>query len=261
MNLMHAGFSAGAVIGALGGGVILGSAMGFRAVLIALAIICALLGLAIMFVRFPPADHHPDSAELLSAIRLILRDANLQLLALLAVLGVVGESVGFVWSVIYLRQLGAPALVSGMSFALFNGAMLCGRLINSSIVARRGFRFSMALSSVTLIFATLLLIASHNLWLATAGFILMGLGVAGVVPTVLGRASQLAPNMPGAISGGIMAAAYIGFIACPPAIGWVAQATSLRLALSFVGISGAAMLILVVRISQIDELQSKRQLA
>src|SRR5204863_1919249 len=141
--------------------------------------------------------------------------------------------------VIYLRQLGAPAMISGMSFALFNGAMLCGRLINSSIVARRGFRFSMALSSVTLILATLLLIATHNLWLATTGFIFLGLGVAGVVPTVLSRASQLAPNMPGAVSGGIMAAAYICFIVCPPAVGWVAQATSLRVALGFVGMSGA----------------------
>jgi MFS family permease len=245
MNFMHAGFSAGAVFGAMGGGAILGYALSFRVILVALMIFCCMLAISIACVPFPRRKSRPDSGSTWSTIRLILHDGNLRLLAVLAVLGVVGESVGFVWSVIYLRDLGAPPLLSGASFALFNGAMLTGRLSNASIVTRHGFRFSLAISGATLILATTLLLSSHSVPVATIGFILTGLGVAGVVPTVLSRASQLAPDMSGAVSGGIMAAAYIGFIVCPPAIGWISQATSLRVALACVGVTGVLMLLLL----------------
>ena len=247
MNFMHAGFSAGAITGALSAGTALSHGWDFKTVCVALIVPCALVYVATLVTRLPPAPRHNHDPHPLSTLKLITSDRDLRRLALLGVLGVIGESVAFVWAVIYLQQLGAPPILSAASFALFNAAMLCGRLVNAPILARRGFRFSMAISGTILILASILLLVTTSLAMVTAGFILLGLGVAGVVPTVLSRGSDLAPGMSGAVSGGIMAAAYIGFIVCPPAIGWVAQATSLRTAMGSVGISGALVLVLVMR--------------
>jgi MFS family permease len=247
MNLMHAAFSAGAIAGSLLVGAALSRGFSFRLVFALLAIPSAIVFVMTMLFRLPPAqptDHDPHP---LLTLRLIRDRADLRLLAILGVLGVVGESIAFVWSVIYLQQLGAPPMISGMSFALFNAAMLAGRVGNSFVVARRGFRFSLALSGAMLIVATIVLLTSRDVTLATIGFVFVGLGVAGVIPTVLTRGAELAPGMSAAVSGGIMASAYIGFIACPPMIGWLAQATSLQWALASIGVSGLLMLILAMR--------------
>ena len=45
-----------------------------------------------------------------------------------------------------------------------------------------------------------------------------------------------------ALTGGIMAAAYSGFIICPPLTGWIADQLSLQAALITVGCSGLAMI-------------------
>jgi MFS family permease len=245
MNLMHAGFSAGAIAGALAAGAALARGASFRWILIAQAALCGVALIATFLVRFAPAEDHLHEAGIGQTLRLIVGRADLRRLATLGVLGVMGESVAFTWSVIYLQELGAPKFVSGFAFALFNAAMLLGRLINAPLVAKRGARLSLAISAALLVMATLLLVGTAQVWLATAAFVLLGLAVAGVVPTVLGEAARHAPGQSGAVAGGIMAAAYLGFIACPPGIGWLAQAFSLRAALAAVGVSGVLMLVML----------------
>jgi MFS family permease len=244
MNLMHAGFSAGAIAGALSAGAALSRGFAFGAILLSLLFPCAIVLAGTITVALPPPHPHSDEPHPLSTIRLILRDRNLRRLALLSAVGVIGESVAFVWAVIYLNHLGAAPLIGGVGFALFNGAMLLGRIVNAPLVARAGFRVSLILSGATLTGAAMLLVGSSNVALATLGFALTGFGVAGVIPTVLGQAAALAPGTSGAISGGIMAAAYVGFVICPPAVGWLAQVTSLRAALGVVAASGVAIVLL-----------------
>jgi len=257
MNLMHAAFSAGAVGGSVLVGFALSHGWNFRVIFACLAIPCAISFALTSLIKLPPAQVHEHDPHPLSTVRLILQRSDLRRLAIIAVLGIVGESVAFVWAMIYLQRLGAPPMISGVAFATFNAAMLAGRLANAVIVAKRGFRFSVALSGIMLMLATALLLATRSVPLATAGFILVGLGVAGIVPTVLARGSELAPTMSARVSGGIMASAYVGFIACPPAIGWLAQATSLQWALASVGVSGAIMLAIVLLVSEKAPSQSR----
>jgi MFS family permease len=77
-----------------------------------------------------------------------------------------------------------------------------------------------------------------------AGFVLMGLAVAGVVPTALTAAGRLAPGSSGATAGRLMAAVYVAFIVSPPLVGWLAERASLRAALLVVGLSGLGILCL-----------------
>jgi hypothetical protein len=75
-----------------------------------------------------------------------------------------------------------------------------------------------------------------------AGFGLVGVGLATAFPTVLTAASRLPRTAPAA---GIAIASllgYLGFLAGPPVIGWVAEATTLRGGLG-VGLAAAVLVV------------------
>jgi len=96
----------------------------------------------------------------------------------------------------------------------------------------------------------LLMLPQPLLWVAIVAFALCGIGVAGVIPTVLSAAARVAPGQSGAITGAIMATAYLCFIVVPPVIGAVAVRYGLQMALVSVGASGVALLLLIRRVAQ-----------
>jgi MFS family permease len=243
MNLMHAGFSGGAVLGAFAAGLLLGADWGYGAVLVLLALLCSLVLLATMMVRYPPTEAiAATQSGPRATIRLLFGQRALIVLSIICILGIVGESFANLWSVIYLHELGAAELVGGVAFALFNGAMFFGRLGNTWLVSRRGARVSLLVSGAVMLLSALLLLLPGGVPLAIVAFMLLGLAVAGVVPTVLSAAARFAPGNTAALTGGIMAAAYTGFIICPPLTGWIADQFSLQAALITVGFSGLAVI-------------------
>ncbi len=249
MNLMHAGFSGGAVIGAFAAGLLLGFGWNYGVVLFLLALLCGLVLLSTLAVRYPPTDAVASTQSGPRAtIQLILGQHALVILAIICILGIVGESFANLWSVIYLHELGAAAVVGGAAFALFNGAMFFGRLGNTWLVSRRGARVSLLVSGAAMLLSALLLLLPSGVPLAIGAFILLGLAVSGVVPTVLSTAARFAPGNTAALTGGIMAAAYSGFIICPPLTGWIADQFSLQAALITVGSSGLAVIWLARRV-------------
>jgi MFS family permease len=244
MNIMHAGFSGGAVLGAFIAGTLLSIGWSYPTILLLLAGLCGLILLATLPVTYPPVD--PDVAPAigpLAMLRFLLSRRALVDLLLLSAMGIIGESVANLWAVIYLRELGAAAFIGGAGFALFNGAMFVGRMLNAPFVARLGARFSLLASGAGLTLAGIMLVAGgRSVPLAIGAFVLLGLAVAGVIPTILTVAGHVEPNNSGAVAGGLMAAAYATFVVVPPVTGWLAQAFSLKVALLTVGLSGLMIL-------------------
>ncbi len=239
MNLMHAGFSGGAVLGAFAAGLLLEAGWHYNTVLLLIAGACALTLLYTLPVRFPLVKPSaPVPIGPLATVRLMFGASALLALGILCVLGIIGESVANLWSVIYLHDLGAGALLGGEAFALVYGAMFFGRLGNSWLVASFGVRVSLVVSGALLVLATALLLLPGGVALAMIAFVLLGAGVAGVVPTVLSAAAKHAPGQTAMVTSGIMAIAYTGFIICPPLTGWIADLYSLKAALVVVGLSG-----------------------
>ena len=199
-------------------------------------------------VRFPPVEAR-EQVPLgpRATVRLILGMSTLLVLGIICVLGIFGESAAYLWSVIYLHDLGADALMGGAAFAFFNGAMFFGRLGNSWLVARMGVRVSLLVSGALVVLATALLLPG-GVALAVIAFVLLGAGVAGVVPTVLSAAAKHVPGQTAMVTSGIMALAYTGFILCPPLTGWIADLISLKAALVVVGLSGFGIIWLVRRV-------------
>src|SRR5581483_7959704 len=166
----------------------------------------------------PPAEPAAasDMRSTRATVRMVFGVSGLLALALVCVLGIGGESVANLWAVIYLHGLGAGALLGGAGFALFNGAMFFGRLGNSWLVGRYGARVSLMISGALLVLAAALLLLPDGVAVALVAFVLLGAGVAGVVPTVISAAAQLVPGQNSTVTSGIMAIAYVGFIICPP---------------------------------------------
>ena len=143
------------------------------------------------------------------------------------------------WSAVYLRNdLRAGPELAAAAFGAFSLAMAVGRLCGDRLVHRVGptavVRASAALAAVGL--GAGLLIGQP--WAAIAGFAALGLGCSNVVPVLFSAAGRTPGVEPAHALAGVTVMGYSAFLAGPPLIGLIAQATSLRPALSLLVVSG-----------------------
>jgi fucose permease len=168
----------------------------------------------------------------------------------LAALGVVSfccllaEGAVFDWSAVYLRRtLDAGEATAAAGLAAFSLTMGLGRLAGDRLTLRLGpVALARAGSLVAAAgIATALVVAEPAP--ALAGFAAMGLGLATLFPLAL-RAAAARSDSPGPAVAAVSATGYSGFLAGPPMIGGLAEATSLRTALVTVALlcTAAALL-------------------
>jgi MFS family permease len=74
----------------------------------------------------------------------------------------------------------------------------------------------------------------HEPGAAIAGFALLGLGLAAVVPIAFAAAGEIDARATGRLVGRVATVGYVGSVAGPIAIGWLAELTSLRASLGLV---------------------------
>lgn len=149
------------------------------------------------------------------------------------------------WSAVYMRgSLDADAVVSSAGFAAFSLMMAVGRLTGDRLTERIGPVVSTRSGGALAALGLATTLAIHTPIAAVFGFACVGAGLATVLPTVL-RAAASTPGV--APATGIAATStvgYLGFLAGPPAIGFVAEAASLRGALVIV-VAVAAVIVLL----------------
>jgi hypothetical protein len=233
LSSLHAAFSAGGLIGAATGSLAAGLGIDARAHLVAVAA----AGLAAV----PAAGRAllPRSADVADegAPLLVRPPRRLWALGAIGLCGLLAEGASGDWSAVYVKDaLGAGAGVAGLAFAAFSLTMTAGRLAGDRLTSAWGperlVRRGGLLGAAGL--AAALLIAEPVA--AIAGFACLGAGLSGVVPTIF-RAAGTTPGIaPGVALAAVSTAGYTGFLAGPPLIGGLAQATSLPLALGLVAV-------------------------
>jgi MFS family permease len=82
--------------------------------------------------------------------------------------------------------------------------------------------------------------------LVLAGFLVVGLALAGVAPIAFSLAGDAAPRRAGAASAVITTIGYGGFLLGPGLVGGLAEVSSLRLALLVVAAAGIAISALTI---------------
>jgi MFS family permease len=143
------------------------------------------------------------------------------------------------WSAKLVRdELGGSAALGALAYAAFSVGMAGGRLIADRLYSRWGsaglLRRSGAFAALTLSVGLALGTSAS----AIAGFGALGLGLAGVVPTLF----RAGGSQPGVSTGPALAVVsslgYFGLLVGPPIIGGFAQLTSLRLACVLLVLAG-----------------------
>lgn len=170
--------------------------------------------------------------------------AELVALAAIAFAGLLAEGATGDWSGVYLNDtLGTGEGAATIAFIGFSVTMTLGRLVGDRLTARFGapaLTRGAGLLGAAGISATLL---SGDPVVAALGFACLGAGLSTVIPTVF-RAAGAAGSSAGAGIAAVSTVGYTAFLVGPPAIGFLADATSLPLALSLLVVLCGAIAVL-----------------
>lgn len=171
------------------------------------------------------------------------------LLGAMAALGLVAEGAMYDWSVLYLREsLASPQALAALAYASFSVAMAIGRFAGDHARAQWGAVTLLSVGGTLAAIAMLAALLIGHPAAALAGFALVGLGIANVVPVLFACASRVPGISPAHGIAGVASLGYLGFLLGPPMIGTVAQVATLPVALGLVALFAAALAMLACRV-------------
>ncbi len=156
----------------------------------------------------------------------------------LAFLALLGEGAILDWGAVYMNvELGTDPATAAIGFAVFSGAMAIGRFAGDALRRRFGaipiVRASAAIAAGGL--AIGLLIGTPVS--AVIGFACTGLGLANLVPILFGAAGRVPGQTAATGIAAVATMGYTGFLAGPPLLGFVADATTVGTALGLVALA------------------------
>lgn len=246
MSAFHAVFSVGSVVGSLVGAATLATGWGMPSTA---AVMCGSCVLAMIVVTpnllaakvdstasvaEPAAPVKPGQSEPPSKRR------RLVLLGALAFLLLLTEGSAMDWSSLHAQEhLGVSKAFGALAFAAFVTAMTVGRFTADRITARKGpvwvVRYGGAVAAIGLA----IVVASPTLPVTMVGWVVFGLGLSGTLPQVFSAAGNV-EGATGTDFSRVVGCGYVALLGGPAVIGWLAELTSLNLALLLPLVAAAA---------------------
>jgi MFS family permease len=255
MSMLHAGFSFGGLAGALAGGVAT-ALVPTGGHLVAVAVLG--LGVTVLIgpvlagfdareaASPPPVSPAPEPAMAGAARPRGTAGPVIVLLGLIAGSTAFAEGALTDWASLHLREdLHATPLIAAAGYALFSLAMACARLQGRRMIVRYGDTVVLTSGAMLAAVGMLAGALAASPYVALAGFVLVGFGLANVFPLAIAKAGLL-----GGARGVARASTvgYTGLLGGPPIIGFLAAGWGLPLALLTVSVLAvvAAFLALAV---------------
>lgn len=248
MSAAHGFFSLGGVIGAGIGSFVLEYLpllATYHSALVALLILTTNLLLAMSYFhrKSKVADRGAEGKFRFGLIR------PLAGLAILSIIIMGSEGAIEHWSKLYLLDIVQvdSALIAGFGFVAFSATMTLGRFLGDGISERFG-ALAIIIGGSTLAACGFALILTTSLWVAMAGFALVGLGFSVIIPELFrlaGRARGISPAEGISVVAGL---GYAGFLASPALLGFLSDLSSLWLSflvLLFAALTASAVAILI----------------
>ncbi|QDY89735.1 MFS transporter [Arthrobacter sp. UKPF54-2] len=246
MPQFHAAFSGGAFVGALVGAGLSTLGVGLAAHLLVIAVIVAAAALMAprYFLPHVPAAVPAEGAAKPPRAVSAWRDGRTLLIGAVVLGATLTEGAGNDWiAKAAVDGLGAEQSAGALLFAVFVLAMTAMRFFGGRAIDVYGrvavLRASMAAAAAGLG----LFVLAGNLWLATAGAALWGVGAALAFPMGMSAAAD-DPKHAAARVSVVSTIGYVAFLAGPPLLGYLGDLTGIRLALLAIGapILGALLL-------------------
>ncbi|MEV5709303.1 MFS transporter [Actinoallomurus sp. NPDC052274] len=233
MSGLHGLWSVGGLIGSASAGLVARAGVAAPAHLLTVGVIIAVVG-TLCGTRLTPAP--PTAAGKVFA----RPDRALLLLGVITFGSLFGEAAAADWSAVYLRTAAhATPGVAAWGYAGFSLSMAVARLVGDRVVERLGaplvVRTAALIGAVGLAVGLLVPVTP----VVVVAFVLLGLGMATVVPLTFSAAGRTPGRDPGTAVAAVGTVGYGGWMIAPPVIGFVAQATSLTTALALVAVMTA----------------------
>jgi MFS family permease len=226
MSGIHGWFSLGGLAGAATGGALTEASASFESVLlVAAALDLVAISIAARWLRVPgqPPSVGPSFTW---PRRAVLRIGLLCLLAFLV------EGAVFDWAAVYMHEVGGATLGgASASLAGFSLSMAATRFAGDAFTRRFGPTLVLIGGAGLAAFGIALACALPFPMVITAGFTLAGFGQANIVPLLFSAAGRVPNVSPGQGIGMAATMGYGAYVLGPPAIGFLADALGLRVAL------------------------------
>lgn len=232
----------------------------------------ALVGLAMINLKVPPYFHFWIVVTIVSVIILLnyrmlipgktgpdMTSARKKFFSkpdsILLQLGIIGfcsmasEGAMFDWSGVYFKDIvKAPTSLVILGYTSFMIMMATGRFVADGLVLRFGRKRLLQVSGIMISSGLFLSVFFPYLITSTIAFMMVGLGVSSIVPSVYSAAGKHATIPPGIALATVASVSFLGFLMGPPLIGYISAAAGLRYSFAVIGIFGFCITMMVSKI-------------
>ena len=238
-SAFHAMWSFGGLIGASLGGLALANQMTMETTLSLAAIATLVVALSMRTWMLPDSPNQQASEA--SANKEDSSASNRKVLGYVLFLGAmsaaaaIAEGTGVDWSTLHhARILETTEAQAATALVVYTGAMGFTRLVIDKLVEARGRVFVIRYGSLVSAIGTTVVVVSTTPLVAILGWIIAGVGIAGVVPQIFAYSSEVGESThTGRNMAKVVGITYAGVLAGPALIGFLAEIVPLNIAIGF----------------------------
>mgnify|MGYP003623474923 CR=1 FL=1 len=173
----------------------------------------------------------------------------LYLLGIIAFCGMAAEGAMSDWSALYLIDVvGTPKHLSPIGLAAYMITMASGRFVIDKATRRWGAQKVVQTGGLLIATGLFLAVALPYFISTIIGFMIIGFGTAGIVPTIYsiaGKRTKISTSIALTI---VSSVSFLGFLIGLPLIGYISSVTNFRYSYALFGLFGICFFILVSRI-------------
>ena len=243
MSSLHGLWSVGAASGSGVGALVTSLGIGFQAHLVTAAIVLAVLGpLTASALPSDPANAAGDSDEPApKPPRFSLPTGTVLLIGFVAFGASFAEGSCTNWTALYLNQvIHTSQGLAAVGYAIFACTMAATRLAGDRVVQHFGPVRTVRVGGLVAVVGGAIVVVSRAAPVSIGGFVLLGLGIALVVPLSFSAAGHLGPQPAQAIAG-MATVSYGSSLIAPAAVGAIASAASLPAAFTLITVLTAGI--------------------
>jgi len=251
MASFHGGWSVAGVVGALIGLVMINlKIVPFWHFIIIIAVIWCIVKINYKYLL----RTEPDRKKNEPLRKFFMKpDSFLLQLGIIGFFSMASEGAMFDWSGIYFESVvKAPESLVILGYTSFMIMMATGRFVSDYIVSKIGRKLLTQICGILISGGFFIAVIFPYLVPSTIAFMLIGLGVSSIMPTVYSTAGKHDSISPGMAIAIVSSVSFIGFLIGPPLIGSIAELFGLRYSYAVIGVLGIGITLFVGKIKALQ---------
>lgn len=246
MSSFHGGWSLAGFIGSLIGLLVVNLGLSpFQHYIIVLLMVLLLILFNYKYLQLDTYKNLQKNTNFKSSINKQKPEKFLFLLGITAFCGMASEGAMFDWSGVYFEEIvKIPKNWAPLGFTSFMVMMASGRFIADHAIQKWGRQRIVQISGLLISIGLFISVAYPNIIITTLSFMIIGLGVSSIIPTIYSLSGQKTKINTGLALTIVSSIGFIGFLLGPPVIGYISDALNLKFSFAFIGVFGICIFLL-----------------